>query len=174
MLNKCLLAATSLLFIVTGACGNSVGEVGPPAGLTGISVTEDGSYVIDAYVCRDKIDTVQIVRDRQGLDESDENPIVRTDQSAEPMTGRVTLSLANPGSDWSPSTPTAFEPGKGYIVSGAATEGADNETSQVNITTRSLEQLKPGPVYTTDDPTNSKLTPHSPAEFEDNAEKACA
>lgn len=159
-----------LALAAAGGCGNAV-DAGPPAGLTGISVTAAGDLVIDAFICRDKVDTIEIVRDRKGLKENEENPVVRTYTSAEPLTGHITLNLARPADGWSPGTPTVFEPGKGYVVSG---EGKDSETYQLNIDADALEALEPGGIYTSDDELTTKLTRHAPEEFEKNAKKACA
>jgi hypothetical protein len=156
-----------------GGCGNAV-DVGPPAGLTGISVTADGDFVIDAYVCRDKVDTIEIVRDRKGLKETEENPVVQTYTFNRPLTGHITVDLAHPDKGWTPRTPTAFEPGKGYIISGEGSKGYDNETSQLNIESDALDTLEPGSIYTSDDGMTTKLTRYTPAEFEKNAKKACA
>jgi hypothetical protein len=171
---KTILALMSLLALgCASACGNAV-DAGPPAGLTGVSVTDAGHVVIIAYVCRDKVDTIQIARDREGLKETEENPVVRTYRFSRPLTGRVELDLTKPAAGWTPGTPTAFEPGKGYIVSGAGSKGYDNETSQLTLGPTSLDGLAPGSVYVSEDVDSAKLTGYTPARFVAKAKKACA
>ncbi|KRC65258.1 hypothetical protein ASE12_11085 [Aeromicrobium sp. Root236] len=170
---KTLAALTSVAALTSLAgCGNAV-DAEPPAGLAGISVTAGGHLVIDVFVCRDKVDKIEIARDREGLKETEENPVVRTYTFERPMTGHITLDLARPAAGWSPQAPTTFEAGKGYIVTGESSKGYDSETFQVNVEGDGVDALKPGAVYTSDDDT-TKLTAHTPAEFEKNAKKVCA
>ncbi|MBC7597298.1 MAG: hypothetical protein H7288_25825 [Kineosporiaceae bacterium] len=173
-MSRTALAAMSVTATVLMAgCGNAVGDIGPPAGLAGISVTSRGDYVIELFVCRDKVDTINISRDRQGLKETEKNPVVRDYKSTRPRTGLISHNLAQPGEGWTPRTPTAFESGKGYIVTGEASAGYDNETTQLNIQTSTLVSLVPGSVYVTEDNSGSKFTRYSPAQFAANAKKAC-
>lgn len=129
--------------------------------------------MINAFVCRDKIDKISIVRDRQGLKETQENPNVQTYRFDRPLTGLITLDLAHPSVGWTPTSPTVFEPGKGYIVNGEGAPGYDNETSPLNIATDKLKALTPGSVYVSDDEDSTKLTAYSPADFAKNAKRAC-
>jgi hypothetical protein len=159
-----------VISVLMAGCGNAV-DVAPPAGLTGISVMARGDYVINVFVCRDKVDTIEIVRDRQGLKETEENPVVRTYKFSRPLTGLIKLNLAEPAEGWAPRTPTVFEPGKGYIVSGASSAGYDSETLQLNVNPAALSTLVPGSVYVSDDNLSNKLTRYTPAQF---AETACS
>lgn len=173
-MHKMASSLAGLVALVTiAACGNAVGEVGPPSGLAGISVTDDGEHIVNLFVCNGKIDTISIVKDRQGLKETQANPPVQTYRTDKPLAGLVTLNLSRPGQEWSPSSPTELEPAKGYIVAGVGSAKDDSETSPLNIRTSSLSQLVPGSVYVTDDLLTSKLTRLSPAQFEARAEKAC-
>ena len=158
---------------LTGGCGKAVGDLGPPAGLAGVSVTSGGDYVIKLFVCRDKVDTIDISRDRQGLKETEQNPVVRDYRFTRPLTGLIALNLSRPDKGWTPRTPTAFESGKGYIITGEGSAGYDNETIQLNLYTSALAALVPGPVYVTDDNLSSKLTSYSPTQFIANAKETC-
>jgi hypothetical protein len=152
---------------VTLACLVAIGTVGglagcnaeehlaPPSGLAGLSLTDDGEYVVDLFVCNGKVDTVDIVRDRQGLKETEENPPVQRYTSSRPVSGLVTLNVNRPGTAWAPSTPTVFEAGKGFIVTGEGSEGHDIETSQLNVHASALGDLVPGFVYVSADASSS-------------------
>jgi hypothetical protein len=173
MLQRAVTATSLLPLVLMAGCGILVGTVGPPAGLAGISVTSRGDHVIKLFVCRDKVDIINIVRDRQGLKETEQNPVVRNYKSTRPLTGLISLNLARPAGGWAPSTPTEFQPGKGYIITGEASAGYDNETTQLNFRTSALGALVPGSVYVAGESQSSKLTRYSPAQFAAHAKKVC-
>jgi hypothetical protein len=161
-----LLLATSLL-----GCGNVV-DVEPGAGATGLTVDRAGHLSVVSVVCRDSIDTVEIVRDREGLDDTEDNPVVATYRSKDARTGRVTLRLDRPEAGWTPSTPTRLEPDTGYII-GASGSGEDgNETAPLYVSGRALNTVAPGGIYTGYEEDGS-LTRQTSAEFERQAERAC-
>lgn len=161
------------IFVVVALLSGCDEDYGPPAGLAGISVTSGGDYVVHLFVCRDKVDTINIVRDRKGLKETEENPVVRNYKFTRPATGHMELDLARPAAGWTPAVPTAFESGKGYIITGEGSKGYNNETTQLNVKAAALDSLIPGSIYVSDDNLSSKLTRYSPAKFTANARKAC-
>ncbi|MCZ4501050.1 MAG: hypothetical protein JWQ74_3605 [Marmoricola sp.] len=166
-------AAVVLGFLCLSAgCGNWVGDLGPGAGITGISITESGSLVINAYVCRDYIDTIEVVRDRHGLKETEPNPVVAVYKSPRHLTGSISLNLDNPTTRWSPDAPLRFEPGKGYLVYAQGSGEDANETRDLYLSTRTLTELKPGLIYTIEGGT-TKLTGSTPAEFKTLAKHIC-
>ncbi len=167
---------SSILLATLGACGNAAEDPGPAAGATGVSVTGDGHVVINAYVCRDVISQIQIVGDREGLKETEENKVVGTFTSDKQLKGAVTLDLAAPGDAWTPSAPLELKAGKGYIISAQGTGEDANETVALNLSTDAVAELEPGSIYTTDteDPDSPALTKNTPAEFERLAKSACS
>lgn len=160
-----------LVAIGTASGCTSEDDVGPPSGLAGLSVTDGGDYVVELFVCNGTVGAVDIVRDRQGTSETDENTPVQRYTSSRPRTGLVTLDVSRPEAGWTPSSPTVFEAGKGFIVTGEG--GNDNETSQLNIRTSALSGLAPGFVYVNDDASSSRLSQLSHAEFTARAKTAC-
>ncbi len=162
--------ALAVAGLVLAGCGNLVDDMGPPSGLLGISVTAEGHYVLETFVCRDSVDSIGIVRDREGLDDSEENPTVRSYAAARPLTGSVTLDLTQPADGWTPAEPTTFEAQKGYIATAGSSE---NSTTQLNIDPDELAAMDPGRVYVSNDNLTSKLTGYSPEEFIENSTSAC-
>lgn len=164
--------AALLLVATVAGCGNAV-DVGPGAGATALVVDDAGHLSVVTEVCRDEVDTIEIVRDREGLSETEDNPLVARYRSADPQTGRVTLSLDEPGPGWRPGTPTRLERGTGYIVTASGSGEDGNEAAPVYVSGDALSTMTPGGFYAGYEEDGS-LTRHSDAEFRKLAERACA
>jgi hypothetical protein len=172
-MSRALLPLIALVSTVTvAACGNAV-DAGPAAGITGVSVTERGDVLVQTFVCHDAVDTIDIVRDRTGLDETKDNPTVRRYRSGKPLTGLLTINLTRPAAGWKPAVPTVLEPGKGYLISGESADGYDSETVQVYVRPGDLASMRPGPVYVSGADDEGTLEPRTPAAFEKEARRAC-
>lgn len=161
-----------MILLGTSGCGNAV-DLEAGAGLAGMSVTADGDLVINAYVCNDYVDVIDVARDRAGLKETEENPLVRDYKSASHLTGDVTINLDHPGGSWTPSAPLVLEAGKGYLVTAQGSGDDANETSQVDVYTDRLKELEPGGIYTSEGVDTVKYVRHSPAGFKKLAQRAC-
>ncbi|MEO6606318.1 MAG: hypothetical protein ABIN55_11935 [Aeromicrobium sp.] len=139
--------AVAVAIASLSACGNAVTT--DVNGQTAITVDDEGNLVVLVAVCHSSIDQVTIAADREGLKETEENPILGTWTASKPQKGLVTLSLADPGSPWQSSSTFVPADAKGYIVIGARTD-ADVEATQVYFHGGDVAGLTPDDVIVED------------------------
>lgn len=91
--------------------------------------------------------------DRQGLKPDEQNPVLGELHATTPVSGQVTLDLAEPGPGWRVTTPLALptEPSKGVIVT-ARHESAHTEMRQSDATIAQIRALAPGQVLVMGEP----------------------
>lgn len=157
---------------VASGCGNLVGYTPPPAGITGIRLTADDKVEIVSYICAPDVDTLSVVSDREGLDDEEENPVQALWTHDDPVTGLVTIRLAEPGADWRPQGDLDLEDGAGYLID---LSSDDRSTLSMWITPGWSGKLRPGVVYVMADPSPDKATFRAITidQLESEARRAC-
>ena len=132
-------------------------------GALGVKVTEDGSAVIVVEPCQAQAITVDLTRDREGLDGSETNETLRV-WRADPPTGAGEIVIGDVAEPWQGES-FDLEPGRGYISGGQGAQPKEVLT-QVSFRTDDLAGFDPAMVYTnTKDVDSSEMQARSPAEF---------
>lgn len=138
------------------ALASSAGCTVPLAGLTGITVTEDGRPVGVLMVCHDHIDAAVLYID-DGRDDGDgseggsaeesESDDLGRWSSSEPVTGFVSWPLTTGGEGWrvDEPMPAALQPRRTYHLFGG-TDDDSWSTADVSFTPEQLAALTPGQV----------------------------
>lgn len=158
------------------------GQVPEPIGQTAISVDESGNPIVVIAVCEKHINEIEIVLGREGIKDSEPNPVVGTWTATTPITDTGTLDLRTPGPAWTPKTGVTIEPKKLYLVDAGATDddagaigmsflGSDLETMRTDSVYTEARYTDPG--FTYPDPTEPepppKLIRHDRATFRTDA-----
>ncbi|MER6786720.1 hypothetical protein ABT330_19240 [Streptomyces sp. NPDC000658] len=147
-------AACAGLAALTSLTGCTV----PIAGLTGVTVSEDGQPVGVLMVCHDHIDGALLYTDGDGegtgADGSDEDATEGSESedvgrwsSSEPVTGFVSWPLTAGGGGWrvDEPMPAALRPRQTYHLFGG-TDDSSWSTADVSFTPEQLAALAPGRV----------------------------
>ncbi|MEU4871500.1 hypothetical protein [Streptomyces sp. NPDC021608] len=123
----------------------------PVAGLTGVTVTEDGRPVGVLMVCHDHVDGALLYTDGVGsaggtAEESESEDVGRWSSSG-PVTGFVSWPLATGGDGWrvDEAMPAALRPRRAYHLFGG-TDDDSWSTVDVSFTPEQLAALAPGQV----------------------------
>lgn len=167
--------AAGLALAVSAAssgCGNLVGYIPPPAGITGVRLSADDEVEIVSYVCAPDVDTLSVVSDREGLDDEEENPVQALSTHDGPVTGLVTIRLGEPGGEWGPQPDLDLEDGAGYLID---LSSDDRLTMSVWLTPGWSGKLRPGVVYVMADPSpdTATLRAITTDQLESEARRAC-
>jgi hypothetical protein len=163
----------ALLAAVVAGCGNWVGTVPPPAGITGVRLTTDGTVEIVSYVCAPDVDTLTVVTDRTGLDEDEENPVAAEWTHDTALEGLVTFDPRRPGAGWSPERGAVLDDAAGYLIT---LSNDDEETTDLWLEPGWRDELEPDVIVvdTGRSPDRSTLRPVATDELEDLARRYCA
>ena len=162
------------LTAATSGCGNLVGDLPPPAGITGVRLDVSGDLEVVAYVCAPDVDTLTVFADREGLREDEENPLVGSWSHDGALDGLVTFDLAEPGPGWTPRDGVVLDDQDGYLVSLSSDE---RETSALWLAPGWTAGLRPGVVVTSEDLLSADPSDRqaiSTEELAEQARRACA
>ncbi|MFD5256785.1 hypothetical protein ACFWM5_28625 [Streptomyces bobili] len=126
------------------ALASSAGCTVPVAGITGVTVTEDGRPVGVLMVCHDRIDGATLYEDGAQEDRRD---TVAAWSRTPPAEGLVTWPLTTGGGGWSVDDPmpAALEKGRTYSLYGWTSDNSWS-TAHVTFTLADLAGLRPGRV----------------------------
>jgi hypothetical protein len=164
-------AVTVLALALVAGCGNLVGEIPPPAGVTGIRLATDGTLELVSYVCAPSVDTVSVVSDREGLDDEEPNPVQATWTRTDPVEGLVAFRPDAPGPGWRPAQGTVLDDRGGYLID---LWGGDRSTRSLWLAPGWRTRLRPGVILVSDGSADDAgLEAATPAELATEARQGC-
>ncbi len=142
-----LVPSLLLVGLAATACGNDVTT--DIIGSAGVTVDAQGGAVVLVTVCRDDVDSIDLLGGRGGLEPDQPNPTIASWSASTPQRGTIVLDLDTPTPTWDGPASVDLEDSELYIVS-ADRSDADAEVTQTSFRGRDLAALSPDQVIVRD------------------------